>query len=161
MNACLLFCHIKVLSFYKFKHAIFYSLWISIASAKKSGPQCIDFIYLVFRSYYMTSVILLIFWPCKLFSHLEFIFQCRIRSRASYSRRQLRTTVSELWQSLSCWFNSHWKDFVWSLGVSLVAQLVKNLPAMQGHRFDPGVRKIRWRREWQPTPVFLPGKSHG
>ena len=22
------------------------------------------------------------------------------------------------------------------------------------------VRKIPWRREWQPTPVFLPGKSH-
>ena len=24
--------------------------------------------------------------------------------------------------------------------------------------FDPWVRKIPWRREWQPTPVFLPGK---
>ena len=29
------------------------------------------------------------------------------------------------------------------------------------HRFDPWVRKIPWRRKWQPTPVFLPGKSHG
>ena len=27
--------------------------------------------------------------------------------------------------------------------------------------FDPCVGKIPWRREWQPTPVFLPGKSHG
>ena len=27
--------------------------------------------------------------------------------------------------------------------------------------FDPWVRKISWRRKWQPTPVFLPGKSHG
>ena len=27
--------------------------------------------------------------------------------------------------------------------------------------FDPWVRKIPWRRNWQPTPVFLPGKSHG
>ena len=26
--------------------------------------------------------------------------------------------------------------------------------------FDPCVRKIPWRRNWQPTPVFLPGKSH-
>ena len=25
----------------------------------------------------------------------------------------------------------------------------------------PWVRKILWRRKWQPTPVFLPGKSHG
>ena len=27
--------------------------------------------------------------------------------------------------------------------------------------FDPWVRMIPWRRKWQPTPVFLPGKSHG
>ena len=27
--------------------------------------------------------------------------------------------------------------------------------------FDPWVRKIPWRRKWQPTPVFLPGESHG
>ena len=30
---------------------------------------------------------------------------------------------------------------------------------MQG--FDPWIRKICWRRVWQPTPVFLPGESHG
>ena len=27
--------------------------------------------------------------------------------------------------------------------------------------FNPWVRKILWRRKWQPTPVPLPGKSHG
>ena len=27
--------------------------------------------------------------------------------------------------------------------------------------FKHWVGKISWRREWQPTPVFLPGKSHG
>ena len=27
--------------------------------------------------------------------------------------------------------------------------------------FDPWVRKFPWRRKWQPTIVFLPGKSHG
>ena len=27
--------------------------------------------------------------------------------------------------------------------------------------FDPGVGKIPWGREWQPTPVLLPGKFHG
>ena len=26
--------------------------------------------------------------------------------------------------------------------------------------FDPWVRKIPWRRKWQPTPIFLPGESH-
>ena len=27
--------------------------------------------------------------------------------------------------------------------------------------FSPWVAKILWRRKWQPTPVLLPGKSHG
>ena len=27
--------------------------------------------------------------------------------------------------------------------------------------FNPWAWKIPWRREWQPAPVFLPGKSHG
>ena len=29
------------------------------------------------------------------------------------------------------------------------------------HMFDPWVMKIPWRRAWLPTPVFLPGESHG
>ena len=40
---------------------------------------------------------------------------------------------------------------------SLVAQTVKNLPAME----ETWVGKILWRRKWQPTPVFLSGKFHG
>ena len=28
-------------------------------------------------------------------------------------------------------------------------------------RFKSWLRKILWRRKWQPTPVFLPGKFHG
>ena len=28
-------------------------------------------------------------------------------------------------------------------------------------RFDRWVRKLPWRREWEPTPVFLPGEFHG
>ena len=48
-----------------------------------------------------------------------------------------------------------------NLYVSLVAQMVKNLPTMQENSFDPWVGKIPWRREWLPTPVFLPGKFHG
>ena len=27
--------------------------------------------------------------------------------------------------------------------------------------FSPWLRKISWRRPWQPTPVFLPGEAHG
>ena len=39
--------------------------------------------------------------------------------------------------------------------------MVKNLPAVQEMWVDSWVRKIPWRREWQPTPVFLPRESHG
>ena len=42
-----------------------------------------------------------------------------------------------------------------------VAQMVKNLPAVQETLFDPWIRKIPRRRAWQSTPVFLPGESHG
>jgi len=42
-----------------------------------------------------------------------------------------------------------------------VAQKVKNLPAMQETRVLSLGWKDWWRREWQPTPVFLSGESHG
>ena len=48
---------------------------------------------------------------------------------------------------------------------SQVARAVKNPSASarrhKRYRFDPWVRKILWRRAWQPTPVVLPGESHG
>ena len=31
---------------------------------------------------------------------------------------------------------------------------------LKRHGFDPWVRKITWRRKWQPTPVYVPGKFH-
>ena len=42
---------------------------------------------------------------------------------------------------------------------SLVAQLIKNPLVMRGPGLDPCVERIPWRRAWQPSPVFLPGKS--
>ena len=42
-----------------------------------------------------------------------------------------------------------------------VAQTVKNLPAMQETWVQSLGREDPWRRKWQPTPVFLPGESHG
>ena len=39
--------------------------------------------------------------------------------------------------------------------------MVKNLPAnAKDSGLIPG-REDAWRRKWPPTPVFLPGKSHG
>ena len=39
--------------------------------------------------------------------------------------------------------------------------MVKNPCQCRRHGFNPRVRKISWRRKWQPTPVFLPGKFLG
>ena len=39
--------------------------------------------------------------------------------------------------------------------------MVKNLLAVWRPRFNPWGRKIPWRKNRQPTPVLLPGKSHG
>ena len=43
------------------------------------------------------------------------------------------------------------------IGASPVAQtLLKNLPAVQETQVQSLGQKDRWRREWQPIPLFLP-----
>ena len=51
--------------------------------------------------------------------------------------------------------------FELSFRASLVAQRLKHLPAMWEIWVQSLGREDPWRRKWQPTPVFLPGKSHG
>ena len=41
----------------------------------------------------------------------------------------------------------------------MVAQMVKNLPDMQETWVQSLGWEDLWRREWQPTPVFLPEES--
>ena len=60
----------------------------------------------------------------------------------------------------------NWKEillFPLNMRASVVAPMVKNLPAMRETwaRFLGQVRKIPWRRAWQPVPIILPGESHG
>ena len=47
------------------------------------------------------------------------------------------------------------------LRASLITQLVKNLPAIQKTWVPSLGWGDPWRRARQPTPVFLPGESHG
>ena len=47
------------------------------------------------------------------------------------------------------------------VGTSLIAQSVKNLPAMKETQVQFWMERIPWRRKWQPTPVCLPADSHG
>ena len=51
-------------------------------------------------------------------------------------------------------------------GGFLGGSVVKNMPANEADTRDTGSvpelgRSIHWRRKWQPTPMFLSGKSHG
>ena len=39
--------------------------------------------------------------------------------------------------------------------------VVKAACQYRKHGFDSRVGEISWRRKWQPTLVFLPGKYHG
>ena len=61
-------------------------------------------------------------------------------------------------QLCSCLFTETFLQALGVKGTSPVVQRVKNLPATG---FHPWVGKIPWRRRGQPTPVFLPEKSHG
>ena len=56
------------------------------------------------------------------------------------------------------WKKGIFKKYFWT---SLVAQMVKNLPEMRKTQVWILVGKILGRREPLPTPVFLPGESHG
>ena len=60
--------------------------------------------------------------------------------------------IKKNWNSL--------KD-LWDNCASLVAQRLSVCLECRRSGFNPWVRKIPGRRKWQPTPVLLPGKSHG
>ena len=63
----------------------------------------------------------------------------------------------------NCWHHNLW--IIKLSKSSHTALVVKNMPADAGDIRDagsiPGLGRFPWRRTWQPTPVFFPGKSHG
>ena len=56
-------------------------------------------------------------------------------------------------------------NHVFTVFYTEVVLVVKNPPTNAGRcqrqAFDIWVRKIPWMRTWQPTPVYMTGKSHG
>ena len=58
--------------------------------------------------------------------------------------------------------NPFWYTYCFLFCAMMVSQMVKNLPEIcRRPRFERWIGKIPWRREWLPTPVFLPGEVHG
>ena len=58
-------------------------------------------------------------------------------------------------------FSIFFSIMVYNGGISLVAQMVKHLPTIQETRVQSLGQEDPWRREWPPTPVFLPGEFPG
>ena len=53
------------------------------------------------------------------------------------------------WGSMACGC----VEITFTRNISLTAK------GSEAHKFYPWVKKIPWRRAWQPTPGFLPGES--
>ena len=78
------------------------------------------------------------------------LFSVRRRDMTSHVRTHFRSTMIRLKNIHST--------------LHMIPSVLPGLfPFLQCRRleFDPWVRKIPWRRKWQPTLVFLPGKFHG
>ena len=89
--------------------------------------------------------------------HFEFIFVCGVRECSNFIL--LHVTVQ--------FFQHHVLkrlSFLLCINIFLLPWWLrweKICLQYRGPWFDPWVRKIPWRRKWQPTPVLLPGESHG
>ena len=104
----------------------------------------------------------MVFW-CRPF--IRFLFYghaFRILSKTSLPPKLQRS--SPTFSSGSFTFLVFMFGSITCFRASQVEPEVENLPSEAGDKrweFNPCFRKIPWRRSWQPTPIFLPGESHG
>ena len=110
-----------------------------------------------------------VFWPeefhglCSPWDHKE-----------SDTTEWLSLSLSEFYTAFTClptsWFavkmllfllrRSSFPSFLLTFGLPSGSDGKKICLQCWRSRFDPWVRKIIWRRKWQPTPIFLAGESH-
>ena len=79
-----------------------------------------------------------------------------LSQRRTYFYKAHFCILQNIWHGIVCLFVLPWGNGLprWFIGKESTCQCRRC-------RFHPWVGKIAWRRKWQPTPVFLPGKSHG
>ena len=89
-------------------------------------------------------------------------FQETVKDRETWHATVPKVKKSCMWLSTEQQQRRTFEVGTRDTGASEVALVVKNPPTNAGDQgFDPWVRKILWRRKWQPSPVFLPRESHG
>ena len=122
-------------------------------------------------------------WAC-LYSTKKLLAPCCLQNKVQIPETgDIRWTYNPLLEHLSCLGASICKlpisqalsNPLWHVGQTVfhlfhLVSLYLAFPdgsdgkriCLQGTRpgFNPWVRKIPWRTEWQPTPVFLPGEFH-
>ena len=113
-------------------------------------PQMCDYVYLQSERLFLHN---------QGFPHLK---SCRVGHRDL----QKLTAIAWPWTIYHC--GQHVKQFLFMLlCFSTMSVELRWLHAKESAcqcrrcRLDPWVGKIPWRRKWLPTPVFLPGESHG
>ena len=89
-------------------------------------------------------------------SHFASLIRLFVRSQIFVARKKDFLQPDPLPVTIQFW-NLNVLLTVWLSGKESACQCRKR----RRHGFDPWVRKIPRRRKWQPTPVFLPEKSHG
>ena len=80
---------------------------------------------------------------------------CEYNPSATYN------TCNSGWYITDIRYNRRNSGYISCLGLPRQCSGQESACQCRRSRFNPWVRKIRLTRKWQPTPVFLPGKSHG
>ena len=110
-------------------------------------------------------------FPRGLWSEVEALYSksswvaCKLTypNTKRYRARGCRTLNQEIWllAQLVEWSWTHYSMSPnlarWSSGKEFACQCRRR----KRHGFEPWVGKIPWRRKWESSPVFLPGKFHG
>ena len=120
--------------------------------------------YFHHKSYF--SIFLLCVLRRKVHNYMPVLLSKKISIVMNITIMVLNSFFHFLWMYSSCISSGASIHRRLSLGLPQSSQVVLVEPSCQyrrrkRHWFDPWVRKIPWRRAWQPTPAFLLGESHG
>ena len=98
-------------------------------------------------------------------NHSKFIYaSCMEKTVMEYSKRNyyLASYLRKHWPGmLALVVTLNYVEFILPRGLPWWLRQWRICQQYRRHEFDPWVGKIPWRREWQPTPGFLPGEFHG
>ena len=120
----------------------------------------------VFFFFFVSTLrgIFVLFWLKTTHIHCPIVLQVRVWSRSHGANIKVLARTCSVWGSKKHLFLCLFQlQELYNTVSRLPWKLSGKESACQcsRYRFDPWVRKIPWRRKWQPTPVFLPGKPHG